>query len=361
MEANPILLWSFSDNLNYKFEFEAPREVTALSFCPYDANLLFGGTANGQIYLWDLQDRAEKMDYQEVLSAAQSRYRNMTNDFLKWTIQINEEMLVSPVSISKLETSPTSAITGIQWYGRRSFINSFGKLYTVPDRRARYRFFITCSNDGSIAFWNLDNENNKKATTTTNIARDLPKALTQSESSYKGLVMTPVYVISFNEPITGMITDTPVLKCVVKDSNKASKNIYNYRTETQFREPPEVRQSIVVSTIYGHLEKINWQGVYADSEGKEIIHNTTHFARVHDGPVVAMSKNPFLPWIFASIGRNILAVWKEDFTLSPIFWRKRQNDLTAVSWSETKPSVLYLSRIDGSLEAWDILCKIISI
>lgn len=357
LDANPILLWSFSDNLNYKFEFESPREVTTLSFCPYNANLLFGGTKNGQIYLWDLQDRAEKMDYQEMLTAAQARYRAMTNDFLKWTIPVNEDMLVSPVSISKLETSPTAAITGIQWFGRRTFINSFGKVYTVSDRNAKYRFFVTCSFDGSIAFWNLDAESNKKTTTTTNVNRDLPKALTQSESAYKSLALAPVYVISYNEPITGMIADTPVLHCRPKEAVDTSKNIYNYRTETVFRDSIDMRHSIVVSTFYGHLEKINWQGAFGDSEGKEIVHNTIPYARVHDGPVVAMAKNPFFPWLFASIGRNILAVWKEDFTLSPIFWRKRQNDLTAVSWSETKPSVLYLSRIDGSLEAWDILCK----
>uniref|UniRef100_A0A1A9Z5U5 WD repeat-containing protein 63 n=1 Tax=Glossina pallidipes TaxID=7398 RepID=A0A1A9Z5U5_GLOPL len=356
LEPNPILMWSFNDNLNYKLEFESPLEITCLSFCPTDTNLLFGGASNGQLVVWDLQNRAEKLDYQETLTSAQTKYRVIIGDFLKWTIQVDEDMIVSPATISKLETSQKGAITGIYWLGKSVFINTFGKVYMDPDPKVKYRYFMTCSTDGTIAFWNLDAQSGKKASNTA-ARRDLPKALTQSESAYKGKLLIPVFTIVFAEPVTAIIADTSVFKCIVTDSNKARKNPYNYRTELQAIDPPDMHQSLVMSSLYGHIERLNWQGLYAEAEGREVLNTSIHFARVHDGPIVAMKKNPFFPFIFVSIGRTVFAVWKESYNYSPIFWRKRKHELTAVAWSESSASVLFLTRIDGGLEAWSILSR----
>lgn len=348
-------MWSFNDNLNYKLEFESPLEVVTLSFCPYEANVLLGGASNGQIILWDLQNRAEKLDSEEMLSSSQANYRVLMNEFLKWTIQIDENMIVSPATISRLEKSQKSAITGIHWLGRRCFVNEFGKVYIDPDPNSKYCYFMSCSLDGSIAFWNLDAQSDKKSS--SGVRKELPKALTQNESSYKGKVLIPIFSIAFNEPLTAVIADTPVFKCMVKDPIKTRKNPYNYAIEPLAVDPDEVRQSCITSSFYGRIQRLTWSGQYADADGREVINNSENFARVHDGPVISMKRNPFFPWLFVSIGRNIFAVWKEDYNYSPIFWRKRQCDLTDVTWSESRPSVLFLTRIDGSLEVWDILCE----
>lgn len=210
--------------------------------------------------------------------------------------------------------------------------------------------------DGTIAFWNLDAQAGKKVS--TGLRRDLPKALTQSESSYKGNVLMPIFTVVFNEPITSVIADTPVFKCHIKDIEvKSAKNLYNYAIESEEIDVSEVRQSCITASFYGRIDRLTWLGLYADADGREVVTTSVNFARVHDGPVISMKRNPFFPWLFVSIGRTVFAVWKEDYNYSPIFWRKRQSDLTAVAWSESRPSVLFLTRIDGSLEAWDILCE----
>ncbi|XP_073835088.1 missing minor mitochondria isoform X2 [Musca autumnalis] len=355
LQPNPILLWSFDDNLNYKLEFESPLEITSLSFCPYDSNILIGGASNGQVILWDLQNRAERLDYTEMLSSAQVRYRVLMNEFLKWTIQINEDMIIFPATVSRLDKSQKAHITAIQWLDKRCSVNTFGKLSLEKSSKANHRYFLTCSLDGSVGFWDLDSQVGKKAS--SSMRRDLPKALAQSESSYKGKVLVPVFMVAFSEPLTAFVADTPSFKCYRKDASKGDNNLYNYQVELSTTEPAEVRQSFIVSSFYGRIERISWLGMYADTEGKEVVSISEHFARIHDGPVISMKKNPFLPWLFVSIGRNVFAVWKEDYNYSPIFWRRCQNDLTAVAWSESRPSVLFLTRIDGSLEAWDILAR----
>ena len=349
-------MWSFSDNLNYKLEFESPLEVVVLSFCPTDRNILLGGALNGQVILWDLQNRAEKLDYEEMLSSAQIGYRIIMSEFLKWAIQINETILVTPSCISRLENSQKSTITAIHWLSSKCFVNAYGKIYMDPIRSKKYRYFITSSLDGSVSFWNLDAHSSRKVS--SGARRDLPKALTQSESVFKGKTLAPIFTVVFSEPITAVIADTPIFGVRYNEKDlKTSKNPYNYPIQVQESEITEVRQSCVISSFYGHLERISWSGLYADAEGRELVSGTVSFARVHDGPVTSMKRNPFFPWLFVSIGCTVLAVWKEDYNYSPIFWRRCQSGLTAVSWSESKPSVFFVTRIDGSLEAWDILCK----
>lgn len=164
-----------------------------------------------------------------------------------------------------------------------------------------------------------------------------------------------MFTIVFNEPITSIFCDSSVFHCKVPDSAKKRVNSNNYATHLEPINPKEIRQSVIISSFYGHIERLNWLGSYADEECRETVSKSINFARVHDGPVIAIKKNPFYPVVFVSIGRTIFAVWKENFNYSPIFWRKCSADLTAVTWSESRPGILYLTRIDGNMEAWDIL------
>ncbi|XP_053948079.1 dynein axonemal intermediate chain 3 [Anastrepha ludens] len=356
LQPNPILMWSFADNLNYKLEFESSQEVTVLSFCPHDPNLLFGGGKNGQLIAWDLQGRAEKLDTEEILTAAQSKYRVLIADFLKWTIQINEDAIVPPVMTSALEVSQKSAITGIYWLGHHFYVNSFGKALTDPNKEIIHKFFLTSSVDGTLFFWDLDMINDKKLQAMA-MRHEQPKALTQNESVYKNKVLKPVFAIVFNEPITSIFCDSSVFRCHITDSATKIANTKNFSTVLKPKDPKEMKQSVITSSFYGRIERLNWLGSYVDAECRETVSQTINFARVHDGPVIAMKKNPFYPIVFVSIGRTVFAVWKENFNYSPIFWRKSSTDLTAVAWSESRPGMLFLTRIDGNIEAWDILAR----
>lgn len=354
LEPNPVLLWSFADNLNYKLEFEAPFEVTTLSFCPFNGDILLGGCQNGQLVVWDLQGRCDHLEEEEYLTPAQAKYRALIGEFLNWTLDINEEVVVAPATMSPLEHSPNGAITGIYWLAKNFYLNHFGKVFSDPDKRSHHHFFITCAFDGTVAFWNLDGETSKKEKEAQR-TKNLPKELTQNESVFKSKTIKPTYSIFYNEPLTGIIADTSVFSIQTPSPKVIASSPNNYPIQVVPKNPPELRQSLILSTYYGHIIRVEWQGMYSEAGAKEQVNASVNFAMVHDGPVVAMSKNPFYPEMFASIGRTVFALWKEDYHDSPIIWRKRPCDLTAVAWSETRPAVLYITRIDGILEAWDIL------
>ncbi|BFF97794.1 WD repeat-containing protein 63 [Drosophila madeirensis] len=355
LQPNPVLLWSFADNLNYKLEFKSPIETTALSFCPFNSDLLLGGCKNGQIIIWDLQGRCERLDEEEYLTAAQAKYRTMIGEFLSWTLDLNEDVEIAPATMSPLENSPKGAITGIYWLGKQFYLNQFGKVHIDPDTRNQHKFFITCAFDGTVSFWNLEPSSKREKDKMRN--RMLPKELTQSESALKGQVLKPTYNLYFNEPLTGIIADTSVFSIRTPSPKLIMENPANYPTTLVSKDPPTLRQSMILSTFYGHINRVEWLGMYSDADPKEVVNSSVQFAMVHDGPVVCMRKNPFYPELFVSIGRTVMALWKEDYPYSAIFWRKRPCDLTAVSWSETRPAVLYITRIDGILEVWDILAR----
>ncbi|XP_017844584.1 WD repeat-containing protein 63 [Drosophila busckii] len=357
LEPNPVLLWSFADNLNYKLEFEAPFEVTCLSFCPYNADILIGGCQNGLLTIWDMQGRCEHLDEEEYLTPAQANYRALIGEFLNWTLELDEESIVAPATLSPLELSPKGAITGIYWLSQHFYLNHFGKVYNDPDKRVQHNFFVTCAFDGTVSFWNLDGDGSRKEKEQAQRNRNLPKELTQNESAMKGKTIKPTYSIMYNEPLTGIIADTSVFSIVTPPIKKINESPANYPTKLQAKDPPDLRQSMILSTYYGHISRVEWQGVYSEAGAVEQVNCSQQFAMVHDGPVVAISKNPFYPELFASIGRTVFALWKEDYHDSPIIWRKRPADLTAVAWSESRPAVLYLTRMDGMLEAWDILAR----
>lgn len=352
LDPNPVLLWSFSDNLNYKLEFEAPYEVTTLSFCPLMGDVLLGGSNNGLLVLWDLQGRCKKLEEKEFLTPMQTKYRAMIGDYLAWTLDINEDVVVTPTNISPVENSPGGAITGIYWLGRQVYLNGFGKIFHEPDKKKHYKFFITCSFDGTVSFWNLEGEISKKDSAQK---KSLPKQLTQNESIFKNRALKPTYSIQYDEPITGLVGDTSIFTIMTPSPRVINASPANYPLDILAKSPPVMRPSLILATYYGHIVRVEWQGIYSNSGAKEQVAPSAKFAMVHDGPIVATSKNPFYPEVFASIGRTVFALWKEDYPDSPIIWRKRPTDLTAVAWSESRPAVLYITRNDGILEAWDIL------
>jgi dynein intermediate chain 2, axonemal len=76
----------------------------------------------------------------------------------------------------------------------------------------------------------------------------------------------------------------------------------------------------------------------------------------HTSPIYTLARNPSFLKNFITVGDWNARIWAEDCKESSIIWTKYCSvELTAGCWSPTKCSLFYLSRTDGSLEAWDLL------
>lgn len=76
----------------------------------------------------------------------------------------------------------------------------------------------------------------------------------------------------------------------------------------------------------------------------------------HLGPVMSITRNPSFLKNFLTVGDWTARIWSEDCRESAIMWTKCQPAmLTDGVWSPTKCSMFYTSRVDGVMDAWDLL------
>lgn len=353
-------MWSFDDTLNPKLQFESPREISVLSFCPYDENILIGGFKNGQIIIWDLKDKIQKVEEEEVLTANQIKYRAAMKTFLSWTKEENRNMIVRPAAVSSMEHSHKYAVTCIKWLNRRHFMTSTGQVSENPE--VKNRCFVTSSLDGTINFWDLDSPHTVEGKKPQK-KKILPDIFIQETSEFKKYdrFFRPTYSIIFNNPITSFILDEGIFR-YHPILNPSQKRKLFTRVRHKIEEVPQepFQHSMIVTTMSGAISNFTWEGYDFDQGAiskQEVISEFDSFAQAHDGPILMIEKNPFLPEILLTIGRTIVSVWKIGSNTTPILWRKRPCLLTACQWSNTRPGVFFLTRDDGSVEGWDLICK----
>merc|ERR1711907_373731 len=77
----------------------------------------------------------------------------------------------------------------------------------------------------------------------------------------------------------------------------------------------------------------------------------------HCGPVYGLQRNPFFPKYFLSVGDWTVRLWNEELK-APIMTSKFfKNYVLDASWSPTRPGVFVTTKMDGTLDVWDIFYK----
>lgn len=211
MESSLVLLWSFNDTLTPKLELESSREVTCLSFCPYDEHVLIGGTVNGQLIIWDLRNRLDAVEKPEALSEKQEKNRRIIYSFMNWSnTDINQKRLVRPAATTSMEVSHKKAVTSIKWLNRKHFIAPTGQVQESAKPSELYRQFVTASLDGTISFWDLDYiDPNEAQPKKIKRKYTLPENMVDDVSEYARLngVIQPIYTVAYGKPISSLIFD----------------------------------------------------------------------------------------------------------------------------------------------------------
>jgi len=79
----------------------------------------------------------------------------------------------------------------------------------------------------------------------------------------------------------------------------------------------------------------------------------------HHGPIYGLKRNPFYPKYFMSIGDFTARIWCEDAQMKqPLLSTKYHGQyLTGGTWSPTRPGVFFTTKMDGTLDVWDLFYK----
>ncbi|XP_033209983.1 dynein intermediate chain 2, axonemal [Belonocnema kinseyi] len=76
------------------------------------------------------------------------------------------------------------------------------------------------------------------------------------------------------------------------------------------------------------------------------------------GPVISVERNPTFVKNVLTVGDWTARIWSEDCREGCIIWTPGHRDLlTGGAWSTTRFSVFFITKVDGTLDVWDLLVQ----
>lgn len=95
-----------------------------------------------------------------------------------------------------------------------------------------------------------------------------------------------------------------------------------------------------------------------DAESQKVV-KTVYGARSgkHLGPIHTVQRNPVHNKYFLTVGDWTAKVWQEDLKTPILSTRYDPVYLTGGCWSPTRPGVFFTTKMDGSMDAWDLTHK----
>ncbi|KAK2584928.1 hypothetical protein KPH14_002523 [Odynerus spinipes] len=102
----------------------------------------------------------------------------------------------------------------------------------------------------------------------------------------------------------------------------------------------------------------NGMVISANRKGKTPSEKLAVRFKAQYGPVISLERNPTFIKNFLTIGDWTARIWSEDCRESCIAWTPGHRQfLLDGAWSATRFSVFFLTKIDGTLDVWDLLIQ----
>ncbi|GLG98868.1 WD repeat-containing protein 63 [Gryllus bimaculatus] len=384
---------------------ESPREIHCLQFSPVNGNILVGGLVNGQIIVWDIGEHLEGIQEISFTLELSSKNQRAIAAHLRWMKAKKPKTYIPPCAISSLQSSHTTCVMGIQWVSPFWHVTESGDFLRLKGS-TRSQEFITCAHDGCVNFWDLKNmkaeiklkshPRKESARRTGGKSQLIPKltphfkVLTQGSEAAeqdKDLDGQPIGV-----PLCVMAVDyIHVPRKKEKTSLKSMKHLTAGKQLISYPSSPEIpdikpksdddslgsdkkdkqlkvtrkreitipKSEVVVGSLEGVVTKIIWNDFDSDTEqtsGPQV-GTFAYWGEVHDGPVTSLVRSPFIRDLVLSVGGKIFALWIESAKGNLLYRRKSSVLMTSGSWSVHRPSMFYITRIDGKMEIWDLFVK----
>ncbi|KAG1662467.1 hypothetical protein FOA52_009675 [Chlamydomonas sp. UWO 241] len=99
--------------------------------------------------------------------------------------------------------------------------------------------------------------------------------------------------------------------------------------------------------------------IWASKKMQNPVDRVKYVLSGHHGPLTGLRRNPFNSKFFLSIGDWTARVWTDDTAVrTPILTTRYHNTyLTGGTWSPTRPGVFFTTKMDGTMDVWDLYYK----
>jgi WD40 repeat protein len=295
-----VLIWDFEDPIHPRYVLEAPADVHCFQFNRSNPRLVAGGLANGRACLWDTSEMMTKntheRDGKNVLSCV-------------------------PKFVSEAPDSHVCAVTDVRWLGADVAVTKpRGELVRPNPPTGACGFFATTAADGKVLFWDVD------------VKKDAKK---------RDFFLTPSYKIKL-----GRGEQSGTLQAVKFDFSPA------LRPPARDGSLPENATRFFATSADGEVAQCDFV-VPADEEGAP--EHTKLCTAAHSQAVRFISRSPFFPDLVMTVGASSFKLWREGCP-TPVFSSPQlATRFASCAFSPTRPSVVYVAKEDGVVDAWDLL------
>lgn len=317
-----VLLWSLADSLRPRLSLWCHQEIYCVSFCPMNSDFVIGGSASGQVVVWNIHGQIEDV---EVTDRADIKLDSWIQD----TISIT-----SASEVSDRDHSHELPIHRIQWLPDNYRIEPSGKLTKLSTSSSCQ--FLTISEDGIVAIWDL-------------LRYSVTSQLKPSDREELNGIFRPTYRLDVRPSENPSFT--PLHLCL--PSVNAFQESDRRRNELDPTDVDYIRR-LWIGTAQGHFACCTWEGQVFDMETSGLEEcKLLNCSSAHDGPVVAILRSPHLSDVLLTMGGRVFAIWKDDYLDLPLFRRKSNCVYTACCWGN-RPGTFLMGTSLGDLEIWDI-------
>ncbi|XP_075227560.1 missing minor mitochondria isoform X4 [Lycorma delicatula] len=364
---NPVLIWGFNDDLLPKLRLDCPFELTCIRFHLSNGNILVGCTKSGQVVLWDLRGRIEKVDEPPSINSEDEKHRMKLSEWMHWTKDIRSKRRVPITAISSYYDSHVEQATNLQFVHPFLKFMPNGKVRNLEPGEPPSEQFVTSALSGSVLFWDLDITKIKRKQKRKKIV-DQPSSLYVQHSPYDCLNNNWKPFLKVNV-LTDELIPTPLLglslDVIPVNYNRITpepppgkpdslEDCIEYAAD--YSDVPKFSYTFTIGTARGNVGLLTLQPENMPSGVIEIPITQNWFKNMHDGPVTHIYKNPFINELIITSGGHVWAIWHTDYVEYPIIWRKYHNvRITCCLWSTFRPSLFRIAKSCGSIEIWDLL------
>lgn len=291
------------------------QEIYCISFCPTNGDFVIGGSASGQVIIWNIHEQIE----------------NQANVKLEFFIQ---DVTVPVAGMSDRDHSHELPIRQIQWLPGNYRIEPSGKLTKLSTCSSCQ--FMTISEDGTVAIWDL-------------LRYSIISQLKPSDCKNLNELFRPTYRLNVrphNDPFF-----TPLYLCL--SSVSVFQEGDKRHDELDFMDKNDTKR-LWIGTAQGHFACCTWKSQIFDVETSGVDEcKLLDCTSAHDGPIAVILRSPHFSDILLTMGGHVFAIWKDDYLNFPVFRRKSDCTYTACCWSN-RPGTFLMGTSLGDLEIWDI-------
>ncbi|ELT93513.1 hypothetical protein CAPTEDRAFT_210544 [Capitella teleta] len=143
------------------------------------------------------------------------------------------------------------------------------------------------------------------------------------------------------------------------DAKKPAEGGYSYGSVRQGsgkRTLKSIKTHFYVGSEDGEIVYTDWMPQKDQDSGKIQTPKPEWYHGIHDGPVSALQRSPFFKDVILCVGGWTFSIWKEGVSSGPILMSSASTKrFTAGHWSPSRPAVFYITKVDGSVDIWDLL------